>query len=79
MFKSDRDLLFVKFLKKMIQKDPTKRTTVTELLDDEWLTYRGKHLMVLYKPRDMLEPKAFELGELALERISEDVSACAYN
>ena len=40
--------MFVEFLKKMLRKDQEERATVSDLLDDEWLTNFGEDPINLY-------------------------------
>ena len=49
MFTKKDDVLFVELLKKMLIKDPAKRATVSELLDDAWITRNKKNPIYLYK------------------------------
>jgi len=40
-YSSFGDQLMVKLLKKMLEKDPEKRSTIENLVSDEWLTNHG--------------------------------------
>jgi hypothetical protein len=39
-------------MQKMINKNPLERKKVEELLNDQWLTGKGQHLMVLFKQKE---------------------------
>ena len=72
MFTKKDDVLFAELLKKMLCKNPGTRATVTELLDDGWLTRNKKNPIYLYKVIETdNESESVETDE-GLDVISED-------
>ena len=39
----------------MLTKDPTKRATVEDLIENDWLTNKGREPINIYKPMDTVE------------------------
>ena len=71
VFTSKEDTLFVELMKRMLCKDPTKRATVTELLDNDWVTRSKKNPIYLFNV-DEAESSGYFGSEL--DAISEGQS-----
>ena len=71
MFTKKDDVLFVELLKKMLIKDPSKRATVLELLDDAWITRNKKNPIYLYKVDESSNPES-DLGAISEDENDTD-------
>jgi len=72
VFSEAEDAPFIAFLRRMLTKDQEKRATITDLLDDPYLTDNGKHLPDLFYNESVSSDSVSELMSVvaSVEEIS---------
>ena len=75
VFSEAEDAPFIAFLRRMITNDQEKRATITDLLDDPYLTGGGKHLLDLfYTESTVISESDSELQMSVIDEINNQSS-----